>query len=77
MYIIIGNIQILEGKYVEASNTFTKMLEINGNSFEGYFGLAFINSYLNNHKISEEYYEKALIYRENDKNALLNYGMIY
>lgn len=75
MHVIIGNIQILEGKYVEASNTFTKMIEINEKSFEGHFGLAFINSYLNNHKISEEYYEKALIYRENDKNALLNYGM--
>lgn len=49
MYIIIGNIQILEGKYVEASNTFTKMIEINEKSFEGHFGLAFINSYLNNH----------------------------
>ncbi|CAK74669.1 unnamed protein product (macronuclear) [Paramecium tetraurelia] len=70
----IGNIYILNKKYQEALNVFNKLVEMNEKSFEGYFGMAFVLTRLNNFEKAQCYYETALELKQNDKGVLLNYG---
>ncbi|CAD8164835.1 unnamed protein product [Paramecium pentaurelia] len=70
----IGNIYILNKKYQDALNVFNKLVEMNERSFEGYFGMAFVLTILNNFEKAQFYYETALQIKQNDKGALLNYG---
>ncbi|CAD8102037.1 unnamed protein product [Paramecium primaurelia] len=70
----IANIYTLERKYEEALTIFHKLVELNEKSFEGNFGIGFINLMLNNFEIADPYFKKALTIKGKDKAALLNYG---
>ncbi|CAD8149208.1 unnamed protein product [Paramecium octaurelia] len=70
----IGNIYTLEKKYDEAMSIFQKLIDYNEKSFEGNFGMGFINLMLNNFEIADPYFQNALKIKGRDKVALLNYG---
>ncbi|CAD8072286.1 unnamed protein product [Paramecium sonneborni] len=70
----MGNIYTLEKKYEEALVIFNKLIERNEKSFEGNFGVGFINLMLNNFEIADSYFQNALKIKNKDKAALLNYG---
>lgn len=50
------------------------MIELNEKSFEGNFGIGFINLLLNNFDVADPYFQNALNIKSKDKAALLNYG---